>query len=77
MAARRYVLALDQGTSSSRAVLFDQGARPVAMAQREVACSFPRPGWVEQDPQALVTSLIEAAREVLARAGVPAAALAV
>ncbi|MGZ6312547.1 MAG: glycerol kinase GlpK [Candidatus Limnocylindrales bacterium] len=77
MAARRYVLALDQGTSSSRAVLFDEGARPVAMAQREVACSFPRPGWVEQDPQALVTSLIEAAREVLARAGVPAAALAV
>ena len=45
----RYVLALDQGTTSSRAVLFDRAGVPVAMAQREFTQHFPQPGWVEHD----------------------------
>ena len=45
----RYVLALDQGTTSSRAVLFDRAGVPIAMAQREFTQHFPQPGWVEHD----------------------------
>ena len=46
----KYVLALDQGTTSSRAILFDAGGRAVAAAQRELTQYFPQPGWVEHDP---------------------------
>ncbi|HEV8074012.1 MAG TPA: FGGY family carbohydrate kinase, partial [Opitutaceae bacterium] len=45
----RFVLALDQGTTSSRAIVFDRGGRPRASAQQEFAQHFPRPGWVEHD----------------------------
>jgi len=45
----RYVLALDQGTTSSRAIVFDDKGRPVAAAQREFRQFFPEPGWVEHD----------------------------
>ncbi len=45
-----YLLALDQGTTSSRAILFSLEGRPVAMAQREFRQLYPRPGWVEHDP---------------------------
>jgi len=48
--ARTYILALDQGTTSSRAVLFDVAGRTVGMAQRELTQHYPRPGWVEHDP---------------------------
>ncbi len=46
-----YLLALDQGTSSSRSIVFDQAGRIVAMAQREFGQIFPQPGWVEHDPE--------------------------
>ena len=46
----RYVLALDQGTTSSRAIVFDRQGRVVAQAQPEFRQSYPRPGWVEHDP---------------------------
>ena len=59
------ILALDQGTTSSRAVLFDEVLRPVASAQREFPQLYPHPGWVEHDPEALWQSqpavLLEAA----------------
>ena len=45
-----YLLALDQGTSSSRSIVFDEQGRIVAMAQREFRQIFPQPGWVEHDP---------------------------
>ncbi len=48
--SRHYIIALDQGTTSSRAVLFDSEARIVGMAQRELTQYYPRPGWVEHDP---------------------------
>jgi len=45
-----YLLALDQGTSSSRSILFDANGAIVSMAQREFRQIFPQPGWVEHDP---------------------------
>ena len=68
----RFVLALDQGTSSSRAIVFDERARPVGTAQHDVVSRFPRPGWVEQDAGLLWTTQLAAAREAIASAGVTA-----
>ncbi len=63
-----YLLALDQGTSSSRSIVFDRGGRVVAMAQREFPQIYPQPGWVEHDPHALWQTQLETAREVLQQA---------
>ena len=60
-----YVLALDQGTTSSRAILFDRGGRPVSVAQRELRQHFPQPGWVEHDPDEIWSSQLDCARQVL------------
>jgi glycerol kinase len=65
----RYVLALDQGTTSSRAILFDQAGAVVAVEQHEFPQHFPKPGWVEHDPDELWESQLRAARGALARAG--------
>ena len=62
-----YVLALDQGTTSSRAILFDRDGRIVASAQREFRQIFPRPGWVEHDPDEIWASQSSVATEALAR----------
>lgn len=70
------VLALDQGTSSSRAIVFDERARPVGAAQYEVASRFPKPGWVEQDADELVASQLRAARDALLAAGAGAGEVA-
>lgn len=61
----RYILALDQGTTSSRAILFDEGGSAVATAQREFPQHFPRPGWVEHDPNDIWRSQRETIAEVL------------
>ena len=71
-----YVLALDQGTSSSRSIVFDEGGAIVAMAQREFTQIYPKPGWVEHDPNEIWTSQLATANEALARAGVTAGDLA-
>jgi glycerol kinase len=68
-----YVLALDQGTTSSRAMLFDAHARVCAVAQQEFAQHFPRPGWVEHDAEEIWRTQIACARQVLNEAGVPIA----
>src|ERR1700719_4538 len=60
-----YVLALDQGTTSSRAILFDRGGRPVSVAQRELRQHFPQPGWVEHDPDEIWSSQLDCAHQVL------------
>ena len=67
----KVVLALDQGTSSSRAILFDHGGSVVAVAQREFQQFYPQPAWVEHDPEEIWSSQIAVAAEVLA--GVPSA----
>jgi glycerol kinase len=62
----KYILALDQGTSSSRAVLFDHDGAPVAQASLEFPQIFPQPGWVSHDPEAIWSSQLEAAQRLLA-----------
>ncbi|HSO76715.1 MAG TPA: FGGY family carbohydrate kinase, partial [Blastocatellia bacterium] len=64
-----YILALDQGTTSSRAILFDHDGAIKAVAQKEFKQIFPRAGWVEHDPQEIWTSQISVAVEALADAG--------
>ena len=63
-----YVLALDQGTTSSRAIVFDHDGRVAAVAQREFPQIFPRPGWVEHDPQEIWATQMGVAAEALGRA---------
>jgi glycerol kinase len=67
----KYVLALDQGTTSSRAILFDENGAPVATGQRELRQIYPRPGWVEHDPREIYATQREVAREALRKSGVP------
>ncbi|MEO5606260.1 MAG: FGGY family carbohydrate kinase, partial [Polaromonas sp.] len=63
-----YLLALDQGTSSSRSIVFDAQGRVVALAQQELAQRYPRPGWVEHDPMAIWRDQLATARQALAQA---------
>ncbi len=65
----KYVLALDQGTTSSRAILFDRTGRPVSVAQRELGQHYPQPGWVEHDPVEIWSSQLQCARQALSTAG--------
>ncbi len=71
----KYVLALDQGTTSSRAILFDESAQIVAMEQAEFPQHYPQPGWVEHDPMDIWRTQIACARACLLKAGVPAQAI--
>ena len=71
-----YILALDQGTTSSRAILFDHHGHIEATAQKEFEQIFPRPGWVEHDPTEIWSSQAGVATEVLSRAGVDASNVA-
>ena len=68
-----YLLALDQGTSSSRSIVFDREGHVVAMAQRELPQHYPQPGWVEHDAMEIWQTQLDTAREALAKAGVTAA----
>ncbi|GAA1825715.1 glycerol kinase GlpK [Actinomadura chokoriensis] len=68
----RYVMSIDQGTTSTRCILFDHGGRLVSVAQREHRQHFPRPGWVEHDPVEIWRNLERIAPEALAQAGVTA-----
>ena len=67
----QYVIALDQGTTSSRAVIFDEQARVVAMKSYEFEQIYPQPGWVEHDPAAILNTQIDALREAVRISGVP------
>ena len=67
----RYVIALDQGTTSSRAVIFDERANVVAMKSYEFEQIYPQPGWVEHDPAAILNTQIDALREAVRISGVP------
>ena len=64
----RYLLALDQGTSSSRSIVFNQAGQVVAMAQREFRQIYPQPGWVEHDPMEIWSSQLATVQEVMAKA---------
>lgn len=71
-----FVLAIDQGTTSSRSILFDHDARPAAQAQLEVPSRFPTPGHVEQDPNTLWATSLDSARSALEMAGCSSSAVA-
>src|ERR1035438_7900131 len=64
-----YILALDQGTTSSRAILFDQAGAIAAVAQHEFEQFYPQQGWVEHDPMEILTSQLSCAVEALVKAG--------
>ena len=67
-----YLLALDQGTSSSRSIVFDSAGHIVAQAQQELTQIYPQPGWVEHDPQEIWRTQLATARDALAKAGLHA-----
>src|SRR5664279_4939450 len=64
-----YILALDQGTTSSRAILFDEAGAIAAVAQHEFEQFYPQQGWVEHDPTQILTSQLSCAVETLGQAG--------
>jgi glycerol kinase len=68
----KYILALDQGTTSSRTIVFDEGMNAVASAQREFRQIYPQPGWVEHDPFDILSTQAETLREAVAKAGIDA-----
>jgi glycerol kinase len=70
------VLALDQGTTSSRAIVFDEDGRALGSAQRDLTQHFPHPGWVEHDPAEILRDQLATAREALGAAGLEARDLA-
>ncbi len=65
----KYILALDQGTTSSRCILFDRGGNICSMAQKEFTQYYPKPGWVEHDPMEIWSSQLAVAAEAMARLG--------
>ncbi len=73
---RPHVLALDQGTTSSRAIVFDLAGQPLAVAQHEFPQHYPQPGWVEHEPEDIWQTQRACAAEALARAGLAATDIA-
>ena len=70
MASKRYILAIDQGTTGSTALLFDDEGRVVCNAYHEIRQIYPQPGWVEHDPEELLSTSLAVAQEVVQKAGV-------
>lgn len=67
---KKYILAIDQGTTSTRAILISQKGEELFKAQRAVECLFPKPGWVEQDPDKIWISVVDVVNELLIVSGV-------
>jgi glycerol kinase len=76
MTATRYILAIDQGTTSTRSIVFDDQGAVVGADQREFAQSYPQPGWVEHDPETIWRDVVETARAALANASIAAGQIA-
>ena len=72
----KFILALDQGTTSSRAIIFDRDCGIRAMAQKEFEQYYPQPGWVEHNPREIWSSQLSVAREAMATLGISATDLA-
>src|ERR1700738_2428313 len=77
MPSSAYVLAIDQGTTSTRAILFDASGRVRGTAQIELSQQYPRPGWVEHDPEKIGQTVWSTGREVVPAAEGPIAAIGV
>ena len=74
--AAKHILAIDQGTTSTRAIVFDASGQPVASAQKELPQIFPKPGWVEHDPEEIWRATVEVCRGAVAKAKLEPSALA-
>ncbi len=72
----KFILALDQGTTSSRAIIFDRDAKIKALAQKEFEQYYPQPGWVEHNPREIWSSQLSVAREAMANLGIGASDIA-
>jgi glycerol kinase len=66
----KYILALDQGTTSSRAIIFDHNGKVISVAQQEFTQIYPKPGWVEHDPEEILTSQINVAKQAIEKANI-------
>jgi len=66
----KYVLALDQGTTSSRAIIFDHNGKEISVVQQEFTQIYPKPGWVEHDPMEILSSQINVAKQAIEKAGI-------
>jgi glycerol kinase len=73
---QQYILALDQGTTSSRSIVFDAGGNIVATAQKEFTQHFPQPGWVEHDAMEIWETQLATAKEVIAKAAISCSQIA-
>ncbi|MBE6083826.1 MAG: glycerol kinase GlpK [Tissierellaceae bacterium] len=67
--SKRYILALDQGTTSSRAILFDKKGNIISLSQKEFTQIYPHPGWIEHNPEEIWKTQIEAAKEAIQKVG--------
>ena len=76
MTRATHVLAIDQGTTSSRAMLFDRDGRAVGIGQKELPQHFPKDGWVEHDPEDIWADTVSVCKEALAAARIEAGAVA-
>ena len=72
----KYILSLDQGTTSSRAILFDQNGQMKSVAQKEFQQYYPHPGWVEHDALEIWETQLSVAREAIAKLGISAREIA-
>ncbi|MCI0600594.1 MAG: glycerol kinase, partial [Beijerinckiaceae bacterium] len=77
MPSQSCLLAIDQGTTSTRNLLFDSSGRLLVTAQREHSQSYPRPGWVEHDPREIWRGVLQTAREAIAKANAPVAGIGI
>jgi glycerol kinase len=75
MAEGRYILAIDQGTTSTRAILFDGEGHPRGMSQKELGQHYPRPGWVEHDPEEIWRSVLDVSKRAIEACGLGARAI--
>lgn len=76
MVMKQYVMALDQGTTSSRCIIFDKAGRMISVAQKEFTQYYPKPGWVEHDPMEIWSSQVSVATEAMAKSGITAGEIA-
>ncbi|MBQ7835966.1 MAG: glycerol kinase GlpK [Clostridia bacterium] len=67
---KKYILALDEGTTSARSILFDRDCNIISMAQHEIPLSYPQPGWVEQDPMTIYANQYASLTECIAKSGI-------
>jgi glycerol kinase len=69
---KRYIMTFDQGTTSSRCILYDRQGTPVSVGQRELPQIYPKPGWVEHDPEVIWQTQMEGAKEAMQKASATA-----